>query len=132
MRVVIIPQKDPEKYREYQRIYQREYYHKNKDKINKKRRFENINPQTRENRLKYTREYNQRPEVKEKRAIRQYAKDQFKETLLKECDYKCPKCGSKKNLELHHDSYKVKDGCTVAHNIKQIRVLCRNCHRNVS
>ncbi len=42
----------------------------------------------------------------------------------------CPKCGSKKNIEIHHETYssKIKDIILDLKN-KQIYFLCRNCHR---
>lgn len=47
-------------------------------------------------------------------------------TISKKREIKCAKCGSYKNLELHHKRYAPQDNVA----IKDIELLCSKCHRN--
>jgi len=48
-----------------------------------------------------------------------------REMMLKRADHKCNKCGSEKNLSVHHKNYKRIGG----EKSKDLIVLCNHCHK---
>jgi len=124
--------------------YSNQYYHKNEKERNKQRvrnrkRYYSIiikNPilinklrqnmrgwylKNKEKHIKKVMEYSKKNyyKYKEKYKIRQYTSKKFRLEMIKQ--YKsCQKCGSKKNLELHHIHYSRKR--------EDLMLLCRVCH----
>lgn len=49
----------------------------------------------------------------------------FRKVALAHANYKCSDCGSKDNLEVHHEHYKTFG----FEKLSDVKVLCRECHK---
>lgn len=95
--------------------YDREYYYKNKDKLNSKSKINYINNKDRVikyNVNKYRNDENKR--IKEN--VRGWTRYHFNKIF-------CVNCGINKDLEFHHIDYNKTENSFI--------VLCRNCHRKI-
>lgn len=48
------------------------------------------------------------------------------QAISKTREIKCEKCGTRKNIEMHHKKYAPKENVS----INDIQLLCNKCHRN--
>lgn len=109
--------KNREKYKEYQRVYQKEYYHKHKEKIKMQvKQWQLENP---DKRAKYCKKYRQKYPGRYKameilnHAIERkgLAKPQF-----------CSRCGGNGTVHGHHEDYSKP---------LDVEWLCAKCHNGV-
>jgi len=84
--------------------------------------------ENRDRRLVESREYNIRPEVKE-RARRNYLLRKYGpagSTVLERDNYVCRKCGSIKRISIHHIDWNKENNCE-----SNLVVLCTSCHSSL-
>ena len=89
-------------------------------KERKKKQMKDWYSKNKEHHLEKMKEYNQKPEVREKLIIRWETYRLFRNQL----GDKCSKCSSMESLEIHHGNYK-------DFTIENCTLLCRACHRRL-
>lgn len=107
------------KTKERKRIYQKNYYQKNKEKC-----------------LSYSRKYSKTEKYKDikKRYDKKHRDDiRFdgnREKVLRRDNYQCQECGTKDNLLVHHDDGKSarKNSAEVNNELSNLITLCNSCH----
>ncbi len=112
------------------REYSRKYYKKNKERIlrvsnvwqdkNRARVIQNSREYRKNNRDKINKYY--REKLKIEKRIQAWTQYHRKE-ILKERGENCEICGSKENLQLHHEEY--------IHDFDKIHILCRKHHEKL-
>lgn len=106
-----------------QTTYCKECYHNKILEFNRKRNQERKDRYREYYRQYYHRKKKNNPKYKEKNLLRAYAYHYLRNEVFKRANYKCEKCGSSEELQLHHKRY--------SYDIKDIEALCRKCHDKI-